>query len=195
MKNSTVLAAMAMGLAFHAQAATATRYWVGSSSADAYANFRSSSNWDPSGTPGNSDTVWFTNGTVYVNLDRPTDTADSRGTSYAYAYHNITNATVYFSTTNGVGELQEWKPRSLNVQDGGKLVMNGVYLSRYSNPNWTIDGDKVSFAQGSVNYIKPTGEDNYAADLNGDLTLFVVGNKCKKVIVKTVFFNILSCFH
>ena len=140
MKHSTVLAAAtAFGLAFHAQAATATRYWVGSSSADAYANFRSSSNWDPSGTPGNSDTVWFTNGTVYVNLDRPTDTADSRGTSYAYAYHNITNATVYFSTTNGVGELQEWKPRSLNVQDGGKLVMNGVYLSRYSSPNWTME--------------------------------------------------------
>ena len=177
MKNSTVLAAaMAIGLAFHAHAASYNLYWIGSSSADAYANFRSGGNWDPSRTPGNTDTVWFTNGTVYVNLDRPTDTADSKG-SYAYAYHNITNATVYFSTTNGVGELQEWKPRSLNVQDGGKLVMNGVYLSRYSTPNWTIDGDKVSFAQGSVNYIKPTGTDNYTADLNGDLTLFVVGNK------------------
>ncbi len=167
---------MAMGLAFHANAAY-DLYWIGSSSADAYANFRSGSNWDPSRTPGNTDAVWFTNGTVYVNLDCPTDTADSRGTSYAYAYHNITNATVYFSTTNGVGELQEWKPRSLNVQDGGKLVMNGVYLSRYSSPNWTIDGDKIAFAQGSVNYIKPTGTDNYTADLNGDLTLFVVGDK------------------
>ncbi len=177
MKNSTVLAAaMAMGLAFRANAAY-DLYWIGSSSADAYANFRSGSNWDPSRTPGNTDTVWFTNGTVYVNLDRPTDTADSRGTSYAYAYHNITNATVYFSTTNGVGELQEWKPRSLNVQDGGKLVMNGVYLSRYGKTNWTIDGDKIAFAQGSANYIKPYEGDNYTADLNGDLTLFVVGDK------------------
>ena len=178
MKHSTVLAAvMSIGLAFHAHAADPVNlYWVGSSSADAYANFRTGSNWNPSRTPGNSDTVWFTNGTVYVNLDRPTDTADSKG-SYAYVYHNITNATVYFSTTNGVGELQEWKPRSLNVQDGGKLVMNGVYLSRYGKTNWTIDGDKIAFAQGSANYIKPYESDNYTADLNGDLTLFVVGNK------------------
>ena len=178
MKRFTALAtAMVIGLAFHANAATPyDLYWIGSSSADAYANFRSRSNWNPARTPGNTDTVFFTNGTVYVNLDRPTDSADSNG-SYAYAYHNITNATVYFSTTNAVGELQEWKPRTLNVQDGGKLVMNGVYLSRYSSPDWTIDGDKISFAQGSVNYIKPTGTDDYTADLTGDLTLFVVGNK------------------
>ena len=63
MKNSTVLAAaMAFGLAFHAHAASYNLYWIGSSSADAYADFRSGGNWDPSRTPGNTDTVFFTNG-------------------------------------------------------------------------------------------------------------------------------------
>ena len=151
-------------------------YWQGTSSADSYANFRSGGNWNPNGTPGNSDTVWFTNGTVHVNLDRPTGTAGSKG-SYAYAYHNFTNATVYFSTTNGVGELQMWQPRTLSVREGGKLILNGVYLSRYGSPQWTIDGDKIAFAPGSTNIIRTSDTDSYTADLVGDLTLYVEGSK------------------
>ena len=151
-------------------------YWQGESSADAYANFRSSGNWNPNGTPNNSDTVWFTNGTAYVNLDRPTGTASAKG-NYAYAYHNFTNTTVYFSTTNGVGELQMWQPRSLNVHEGGKLMLNGVYLSRYGSPKWTIDGDKIAFAPGSTNIIRTSDTDSYTADLVGDLTLYVEGSK------------------
>ena len=158
-------------------ATTYTRYWIGESSAGAYADFRTGGNWDPSGTPGNSDTVWFTNGTVYVNLDRPTGVADKNGKSYAYAYHNFTNSTVYFSTTNGVGELQMWQPRTLNVYEGGRLVLNGVYLSRYGSPKWTIDGDKIAFALGSTNIIRTSDTDSYTADLDGDLTLYVEGSK------------------
>ena len=179
-RNHRMSIAAAVLTAFAAlptMAATYTRYWQGASSMDAYANFRSSGNWDPSGTPGNSDTVWFTNGTVYVNLDRPTGVADKNGTSYAYAYHNFTNATVYFSTTNGVGELQMWQPRTLSVHEGGKLILNGVYLSRYNSPSWTIDGDKIAFAPGSTNIIRTSGTDSYTADLVGDLTLYVEGSK------------------
>ena len=150
-------------------------YWQGTSSADSYANFRSGGNWNPNGTPGNSDTVWFTNGTVHVNLDRPTGTASSKG-SYAYVSHNFTNATVYFSTTNGVGELQMWQPRTLSVREGGKLILNGVYLSRYGSPKWTIDGDKIAFAPGSTNIIRTSDTDSYTADLDGDLTLYVEGS-------------------
>ena len=154
----------------------ATRYWIGESSAGAYANFRTGGNWDPNGTPANTDSVWFTNGIVYVNLDRPTGSASSKGT-YAYVSHNFTNATVYFSTTNGVGELQEWQPNSVTVNEGGKLILNGVYVSRRGSWQYEFDGNKISFAPGSTNIIKTSGTDNYTADLDGDLTLYVEGSK------------------
>ena len=176
-RNHRMSIAAAVLTAFAALPTMAVEYyWQGTSSADSYANFRSGGNWNPNGTPNNTDTVWFTNGTVYVNLDRPTETASAKG-SYAYAYHNFTNATAYFSTTNGVGELQMWQPRSLNVREGGKLIMNGVYLSRYSSPEWTIDGEKIAFEPGSTNIIRTSGTDRYTADLDGDLTLYVEGSK------------------